>query len=537
MKKSLLAVLPLLLWSCSSAPKLTDTQALTQAGIVEGQKEGDIIVYRGVPFAAAPVGDLRWREPQPVEPWQGVRMCTEFGNDPMQPDLFGDMNFLAKGRSEDCLYLNIWAPQQAKNAPVLIYFNGGGLMCGSGSEPRYAGDSLAHHGIISITANYREGVFGYLAHPELTARSANHTSGNYGALDQVAAIQWVKDNIAAFGGNPDKITIVGESAGSFSVSVLMASPLSRGNLAGAMGSSGAEIKPSYAQPLAEGEAQGVALLESVGVTIDQLLAMPADSVQAILPPKGMSALCIDNYLLPTTVDEIFAKGEQAQVPLLLGWNSMEAHPMQALAGQAPTLKNYKAAMQQRFGERTDEVFQAFGIKTDADVLGWGAIELQGALFTAFPTWKWAELHKASGQPVFRYKYNHARPAMAIEGKVAGLAGGVKDADDDDAIAAPEAPKDQIMGAVHSADIEYAMGNLATNKVFAWNEDDYKVQHTFMNYYINFITRLDPNGEGLPAWTPINGQTNPSVMQIDVVSGEKVDAQLEAAYRLLDEILK
>ena len=538
MKHLLLAAVPLLLWSCtSSAPKLTDTQAQTQAGIVEGQKEGDIVVYRGVPFAAPPVGELRWQEPQPVVAWEGVRQCTEFGDDPMQPNLFGDMNFLGKAKSEDCLYLNIWTPVQAEKAPVLIYFNGGGLMCGSGSEPRYAGDSLAHHGIVAITANYREGMFGFLAHPELTARSAHHTSGNYGALDQVAAIQWVKDNIAAFGGDPDHITIVGESAGSFSTSMLMASPLSRGNLAGVMGSSGAELKPSTAKSLAEGEAMGQALVEKTGYTIEQLLQMSADSVQMLLPPTGMSNFLVDGYLLDATVDEIFAQGKQAQVPLLLGWNSMEAHPMQSLAGNAPTLKNFKAAMEPRFGNRTDEVFEAFGIKTDADVLGWGAIELQGALFTAFPTWKWAELHKASGQPIYRYKYNHARPAMAIEGKVAGLAGGLKDADDEDAVAAPEAPENAITGAVHSADIEYAMGNLATNTAFAWNEDDYKVQNTFMNYYINFIKYFNPNGEGLAPWTSMTESEVAPVMQIDVVSGEKVDDQLEAAYKLLDEILK
>lgn len=525
--------------SCSSAPtaQLADNQAQTLAGIVEGQLDGDIVIYRGVPFAAAPVGDLRWREPQPVQPWDSIRPCLEFGDDPMQPNLFGDMNFLAKGRSEDCLYLNIWAPVKAEKAPVLIYFNGGGLMCGSGSEPRYAGDSLAHHGIVSITANYREGLFGFLAHPELTARSEHKTSGNYGALDQVAAIQWVKDNIAAFGGDPDHITIVGESAGSFSTSMLMASPLSRGNLAGVMGSSGAELKPSTAQTLAQGEEIGKALVERTGFTIEQLLAMSADSVQMLLPPTGMSSFLVDGYLLDATVDEIFAQGKQAQVPLLLGWNSMEAHPMQSLGGQAPTYRNFLKALEPRFGSRTTEVLDAFGVQTDADVLGWGAIELSGSLFTAFPTWKWAELHKTSGQPVYRYKYNHARPAMAIEGKVAGLAGGVKDADDEDAVAAPEAPENAIVGAVHSADIEYAMGNLATNKVFAWNDDDYKVQHTFMNYYINFVKTGNPNGEGLPAWSAINGQEVAPVMQIDVESGEKADAQLEAAYRLLDELLK
>ena len=535
----LAAALPLILWSCSdSATKLADNQAQTVNGIVEGELNDGIVIYRGVPFAAAPVGDLRWREPQPVESWDGVRTCLEFGDDPMQPNLFGDMNFLAKGRSEDCLYLNIWAPVNAAKAPVLIYFNGGGLMCGSGSEPRYAGDSLAHHGIVSITANYREGVFGFLAHPELSARSEHKTSGNYGALDQVAAIQWVKDNIAGFGGDPDHITIVGESAGSFSTSMLMASPLSRGNLAGVMGSSGAELRPSTALTLAQGEAAGQALVEKTGYTIEQLLNMSADSVQAILPPTGMSNFLVDGYLLDATVDEIFEQGKQAQVPLLVGWNSMEAHPSQALAGQAPTYRNFLTAMQGRFGDRTIEVLDAFGVKTDADVMGWGAIELSGALFTAFPTWKWADYHQqTSQQPVYRYHYDHARPAMAIEGKVAGLAGGVKDADDEDAIAAPEAPANQIVGAVHSADIEYAMGNLATNKVFAWNEDDYKVQETFMNYYINFIKTGNPNGEGLPQWDAINGKEVAPVMHIDVESAQTTDAQMEAAYKLLDAVLK
>lgn len=538
MRHILLSVLPLLLLSCTTeqTTQLADNQALTLAGIVEGQIDGDIVIYRGVPFAAAPVGDLRWREPQPVQSWEGVRQCTEFGDDPMQPNLFGDMNFLAAGRSEDCLYLNIWAPLQAEKAPVLIYFNGGGLMCGSGSEPRYAGETLAHSGIVSITANYREGLFGFLAHPELTARSEHHTSGNYGALDQVAAIQWVKDNIAGFGGDPDHITIVGESAGSFSTSMLMASPLSRGNLAGVMGSSGAELKPSTALTLAQGEAMGQALVERTGYTVEQLLHMSADSVQLLLPPTGMSNFLVDDYLLPATVDEIFAAGQQAQVPLLLGWNSMEAHPSQSLGAQKPTIKNFQKALEPRFGKRTREVLRAFGIQKDADVLGWGAIELSGALFTAFPTWKWAELHKASGQPVYRYKYNHPRPAMAIEGKVAGLAGGVKDADDKDAVAAPSSPSNAVVGAVHSADIEYAMGTLATNKVFAWTDDDYRVQQTFTSIYINFIKTGNPNGEGVPTWTPINGQEVAPVMQIDVESAEKSDPSLEAAYRLLDTIL-
>ena len=533
--KMLLALLPMMLVGCAKEQPLPEGQVRTQQGILEGEVQEQIIVYRGVPFAAPPVGDLRWKEPQPAEPWEGVRQAKEFGDDPMQPNIFGDMNFLGPKRSEDCLYLNIWAPRQAKDCAVLIYFNGGGLMAGSGSEPRYAGDSLAHHGVISITANYREGVFGFLAHPDLTAESPHHTSGNYGILDQVAAIQWVKDNIAAFGGDPNKITIVGESAGSFSVSVLMASPLSRGNIAGAMGSSGAELKPSYAGKLSDAEQQGAEMIAPFG-TIAELRALDADSLQKILPPRGMSKVTVDGYLLDKTVDEIFAAGEQAQVPLLVGWNSMEGNPLSMFRGQQPSVKVYKEMMKLRFGDRTDEVLEAWGVTKDDDLYEWNAIELSGALFTAFPTWKWAELHKQSGQPTYRYFFKHPRPEMveAMAGMEAGLAGGVKEKDKN---APAEVVDPRIKkGAVHSADIEYAMGNLSTNLVYAWNDDDRKVEQTFMHIYINFVKTGNPNGEGVPEWRAFNGEEVAPVMQIDVESREVQDSTLEARYRVLDEVL-
>lgn len=524
-----MAIVPLMLVGCAKEQQLPEGQVMTQQGILEGEVQEQIVVYRGVPFAAAPVGDLRWKEPQPAESWEGVREAKTFGNDPMQPNLFGDMNFMGPKRSEDCLYLNIWAPRQAEKCPVLIYFNGGGLMAGSGSEPRYAGDSLAHHGVISITANYREGIFGFLAHPDLTAESPNHTSGNYGILDQVAAIQWVKDNIAAFGGDPDKITIAGESAGSFSVSVLMASPLSRGNLAGCIGSSGAELKPSYACSLEDAEIRGAEMVGRFG-SIAELRALSADSLQSILPPRGMSTIAVDGYLLDKTVDEIFAANEQAQVPLLAGWNSMEGNP----AG-AGSLKNYKIQLSGRFGEHVDEVLEAFDIKSDDDLFEWNAIELAGAMFTAFPTWKWCELHKASGQPVYRYFYVHPRPSMveAMKDMEAGLAGGVKKKDPN---AKPVDPRVKV-GAVHSADIEYAMGNLATNLVYAWTEDDKKVEQTFMHAYINFVKTGNPNGECVPEWHSITGQEVAPVMQIDVESHEVVNPVLESRYQLLDRVLE
>lgn len=530
-----IAACALLLAGCSAQKETNPLLVSVDGGQLEGVYSDGIRVWMGVPFAAAPVGELRWCEPQPVEAWDGVRLCDHFGPDPMQPDIFGDMNFRGDGRSEDCLYLNIWAPAEAEKLPVLIYFNGGGLMAGSGSEPRYAGDSLAHHGIISITANYREGVFGFLAHPELTAESPNQTSGNYGILDQVAAIQWVKDNIAAFGGDPNKITIAGESAGSFSVSVLMASPLSRNNIAGAIGSSGAQMKPRVASSLEAEEAKGAALVASKGFeNIAQLRALSADSIQTLFFPREMSSVSVDGYLLDKTVDEIFAANEQAQVPLLAGWNSMEGNMAQGITtkDKNKALMIAKMMLGGLFGKNTDRVLDAFQIKTNDDVLGWNMVELSGALFTAFPTWKWCEMHKASGQPVFRYKYNRARPEMteAFAGKEAGLAGGVKEKD-----ANAPVPAVTLKGAVHSADIEYAMGNLRTNLVYDWQPEDFAVEQTFMHFYINFVKTGNPNGEGLPEWPAINGAEVAPVMQIDVVSEVKADAQLEKAYQTLDEV--
>ena len=236
MKKLLLSIAFLL----PAMGMMAQTQVKTAEGILEGKDLSGITVFKGVPFAAPPVGNLRWKAPQPAQKWQGVREAKEFGPNPMQEPIFGDMNFGTKTNSEDCLYLNIWTPAKTmkEHLPVLIYFNGGGLMAGSGSEPRYAGDAMARKGIISITANYREGIFGFFAHPQLSKETSYKGSGNYGFMDQVAAIQWVKDNIEAFGGDPNRITIVGESAGSMSVSALMASPLCQGLFAQAMGSSG-----------------------------------------------------------------------------------------------------------------------------------------------------------------------------------------------------------------------------------------------------------------------------------------------------------
>lgn len=533
------AVVAMALQACSQQKKEVTLQVKTQAGVVEGIAEDDIKKFLGVQFAEAPVGDLRWKAPQPVKAWEGVRDAKAFGNDPMQPNVFGDMNFRGASRSEDCLYLNIWTPAnfEDEGLPILIYFNGGGLMAGSGSEPRYDGTAIAQLGVIGVTANYREGVFGFFAHPDLTAETSYKGSGNYGFLDQVAAIQWVKDNIAAFGGDPNRINIVGESAGSFSTSLLMCSPLSKGNLAGVMGSSGAEVLPYEAVPQANADEAGVKLLESRGIkSLAEARALSADSLQKLIPPQGMANVVLDGYFMKESADDVFKKGEQAQVPLLVGWNSQEGSPAGALRGQEQTLANYKKAMTATFGDMTDEIFEAYGLKTDADLFSMKSLNLAGDLFTGFPTWKWADYHaKTSNQPVYRYKYMHPRPQVSARmgNRVAALAGGVREMTEEEKKALAERPKFPA-GAVHSADIEYAMGNLASNEFYDWQPEDYAISKLFLTYYANFCKYGNPNGEGLPQWTAINGQAVAPVMYIDVESGEKADAAMENAYRTLEK---
>ena len=530
--------------ACTQKAEDVTLQVKTQYGVLEGFEEDGVKKFLGVPFAQAPVGELRWKAPQPLQPWDSIREAKTFGADPMQLDVFGDMNFRGSGRSEDCLYLNIWttAKTKADGLPVLIYFNGGGLMAGSGSEPRYDGSSIAKEGVIGVTANYREGVFGYFAHPELTAASDYKGSGNYGFLDQVAAIKWVKENIAAFGGNPDRITIVGESAGSFSVSLLMCSPLSKNLIAGAMLSSGAELLPNKPASLADAEAAGVAALKNAGIaSLADAMALSADSLQKLMPPRGMSRVVIDGYFMTESADAVFEKGEQAQVPLLAGWNSLEAHPMQALQGQAPTLQNYKNAMKAQFGDMTDEIFDAYGITTDEDVMNQKGFNLVSDLFTGFPTWKACDYHvKTSSQPVYRYHYMHPRPQVSAKmgDKTAALAGGVREKTAEEKKAENQQPA-IAPGAVHSADIEYAMGTLDTNQYYDWQDEDYAISKLFLSYYANFCKTGNPNGEGLPQWTAITKDNLDAapVMIIDVESKEVASPEKEKAYRTLEKFYK
>ena len=530
MKKTILSLATLLL----SMSMMAQTQVKTAEGILEGKDLSGITIFKGVPFAAPPVGNLRWKAPQPVQKWEGVRKATEYGPNPMQEALFGDMNFGTKVNSEDCLYLNIWTPAKTmkEHLPVLIYFNGGGLMAGSGSEPRYAGDAMARKGIISITANYREGIFGFFAHPQLSKETSYKGSGNYGFMDQVAAIQWVKDNIEAFGGDPNRITIVGESAGSMSVSALMASPLCQGLFAQAMGSSGSVMGFNKVLTLKEAEQKGVELAKQIGKkNIKDLRALPAEELMKLAAVKAVPTYNIDGYFLTEQPTETFAKGNQTKVPLLIGGNNQEMSPWAVLAGKQPTVENLKAGAKAMFGDNVDEAFRLYGINSDKDVLEQPGINLASDLFLDYSTWKWGNMHKlTSGKPVYRYRYCHPRPAMAIKGKVAGLAGGVVDAKEGQ----PQMPQDK--GAVHSADIEYAMGTLPTNRVYDWQPEDYMVSDIFSQYYVNFVKTGNPNGLGLVEWPSTNGKAVAPVLQIDVNTTVKADEQMEKRYDFIDKIV-
>ena len=510
-------------------------QVKVAEGVLEGVNESGVMVFKGVPFAAPPVGDLRWKAPQPVKSWEGVRKASEFGPNPMQENIFGDMNFGTSEMSEDCLYLNIWSPSKTLNEglPVLIYFNGGGLMAGSGSEPRYAGLSMARKGIISITANYREGIFGFYANSALSKETAHKGSGNYGFLDQVAAITWVKNNIKAFGGDPDRITIVGESAGSMSVSVLMASPLCKGLFAQAMGSSGSVLGYQRVATLKEAEKAGDEKMKDLGCkNLKELRALPAAELLKRAGVRSVPQYNIDGYFLTEQPIATYGKGEQMQIPLLVGGNSHEMVPSFVFQDKSATLKHVRDFAAERFGNHTDKILDMYGIHTDADVQGENVIQLASDMFIGFSTWRWWNMHNQTcRQPIYRYNYCHPRPEMRVKNKVAGLAGGVQEKKAD----TPAAPK--LKGAVHSADIEYAMGNLPTNRVYDWQPEDYTVSDQFMNYYANFVKTGNPNGLGLVQWQATNGKTVAPVLQLDVQSKETADPQLEQRYQYIESLFK
>tara|TARA_R110001606_G_scaffold399289_1_gene583727 strand:+ start:1167 stop:2795 length:1629 start_codon:yes stop_codon:yes gene_type:complete len=515
-----------------------DVQTKIKNGIIEGSynTHTGIQTYFGVPFAKPPVGELRWKAPQPMDNWEGVRETKTFGPRPMQTIVFGDMKSRSDGVSEDCLYLNIWTPttRNMKDLPVMVYFYGGGNVAGDASENRYDGESMAKKGIVVVTTNYRLNVFGNLAHPDLSAESPYKASGNYGQMDQHMALQWVQKNIGAFGGDPKRVTIAGESAGSIGVSVHMASPLSKDLIAGAIGESGAAIHPTMAPvPLAEAENQGQEFLKNAGYSsITEFRKLPTRDIYEIYNASQRFGfpMVIDGYFLPKSLPEIFEAKEQAQVPLILGWNSAEI-PGMAFTQGLYSKDNYMAKVKETYPEKHTEVLKLYPSGSEKEIER-SATDLASDRFIVYSTWKWFDLHrKNSDQPVYRYLYSKLRPPLRDKNLASGLAGGTVEKDSD----APQMP--EPIGAPHAAEIEYAMGNLNLVDDYAWTTDDFKASETMLNFFANFVKTGNPNGENLPDWPKAKANdATPPVMVIDTESGSK-NAENDARYLFLDEVYK
>ncbi|GAC1424689.1 MAG: carboxylesterase family protein [Flavisolibacter sp.] len=489
----------------------------TANGLIQGFKEkSGIVCFKGIPYALPPVNSWRWKEPQPMHAWTSVRKADKFGPRAMQPPIFSDMVFRSDGMSEDCLYLNVWTPSLKGKFPVLVYFYGGGFIAGDGSEPRYDGEHMAGQGIVAITVNYRLGVFGFMAHADLTNESMHHASGNYGLLDQAMALKWVRQNIMAFGGDPEKITIAGESAGSFSVSAQMASPQSKGLIRGAIGESGSLVGGGRVRTLNMAEKNGLDFMNTIGVhSLSDMRLMNADTLLNYAMKYGPFnfPVCVDGYFFPSNPLAIYQSGMQAKVPLLAGWNSEEMNSKAILGNDKPTLENFSKSVRKLYGDSAEEVLKVYQPLSEGEVED-AATALAGDRFIAYSTWKWADVHtNTSGRDVYRYLFSRPRPRKISE-----------------------KPGNTDHGAVHSAEIEYAMGNLVNNKVYAWDKEDYEVSATMQKYFANFIKFLNPNGTLLPLWPPMGKTTPVQVMHLDVNTHVESEKDRER-YLLLDRVMQ
>ncbi len=510
-----LVVLLLASFAAASGP-----QVKTASGTVEGKEDGAINKFLGIPYAAPPVGDLRWKPPVPAATWTGVRKAAEFGSHCMQGKVYGDMNFRDAGGSEDCLTLNIWVPVKTSGPklPVMVWIYGGGFAAGSTSEARQDGTHLAQQGVIVVSMNYRLGVFGFFVHPELAKESGRNAAGNYGLLDQTLALHWVHDNIAAFGGDPGNVTIFGESAGSFSVSAQMASPLAKGLFQKAIGESGGAFYSGGLtfEPRSVREKEDVKVVSAkLGVSsLAELRAIPAQKLlDAFSPPQSPGfdfGPDVDGYFLPEPVPAIFAAGKQNDVPLLAGWNHDEGSFEIAFSPQKPTAESLKATAQKEFDGKSAEFLRLYPSDTPEQALR-SAQDFAGDKFIAFSTWDWMESQAKTGkQPMYRFRFDLGPPAD---------------------------PKGPQLGAFHSAEIEYVFGQLDSKTGVAWRADDRQLSEEMQKYWANFARSGDPNGPGLSKWPVYSAADGWPVMFLDAKSAAHKDELRERFLFLAGEWAK
>jgi len=523
-------IVPVTLFALLTTPDLASTalaggtQVRVSEGLLEGTRstDGTVRMFKDIPFALPPLAGLRWSAPQPPPRWNGIRQADKFGAPCLQTNVFGDIYFRDAQPSEDCLNLDIWIPAKpgSKKLAVLVWFYGGGFVAGSASEPRYDGENLARKGIIVVNANYRLGVFGFFSHPELTKESGHNASGNYGFLDQVGALTWVVSNIAAFGGDPHNITIAGESAGSFSVSALMASPLSRDLFQKAIGESGAFFSsPSSARtlpltPLAEAEKHGVRFAELLGAhSLAEMRAKPADELLAAAAKPGQGfGPNLDGYFLPSDVLTVYERAAQSHVPLLAGWNADEGKMMVLLSSQKPTTKRFTDQAQRRFGDHAAEFLKLYPAATDQEAIT-SAEALAGDDFIGFSTWKWLDMQRRTGAPVYQYHFE-AVPAT----KPGTMVGPV--------------PASEI-GSRHAGEIEYVFETLNSKPDLPWKVEDFRLSDMMSSYWVHFVKTGNPNGKGLPEWPKLDSLDGYQIMHLNE---ERIHADadaMRARYEFLD----
>jgi para-nitrobenzyl esterase len=480
-------MMALILGFSRSAPAKSVT-VKTEQGTARGKtlNQGKVKAFLGLPYAAPPVGDLRWRAPQPPASWTGERDATNYGARCAQNQVFDDMVFQDREASEDCLFLNVYAPVDATSKsklPVLFWIHGGGFAGGASSEPRHNGDFLPLKGVVLVTINYRLGVFGFLVTEDL-AKEASGASGNYGLLDMVAALQWVKSNIQEFGGNPDNVTIFGESAGSAAVSTLMASPMAKGLFHRGIGESGGAMGEGLLdyQPLAaRAKSDGEWVAQTGAKSLKDLRGMSTAEILEAAKTRGMVGFGpdIDGRLLVEPVRETYAAGRQAHVPLMAGWNRDEGSFLVTGGMTAEKFKGMAAGM---FKERAEEFLKLYPSENDQQATR-SAIDFGSDQFIAFGTWKWLEAHRKTGEsPVYRYHFE---------------------------LAAPPSKFHPGSFAFHSDDIEYVFGTLDTRPGAVWRAEDRKLSDQMMDYWTNFAKNGDPNRRGLPEW-PNYGEGDPLI---------------------------
>jgi len=457
------------------------TPAKVEEGLLQGTFEDGLTVYRGIPFAAPPVGELRWRAPQPVAKWEGIRQAVRYAPGPMQA-----WNAPA-GKSEDCLYLNIWTPARSVSdrIPVLVWIYGGGFNGGSTSEPTYSGEKLAKKGVVLVSIAYRVGHLGFLAHTELSAESPNHVSGNYGLLDLIAGLRWVQKNIVAFGGNPNKVTIFGESAGGIAVSMLCVSPLAKGLFRGAISQSGGSFGPprptlfpgENLKRLPDAERAGEAYMKSAGVSsIAELRKIAAEKLPTT---RAFAWPIIDGRVIPDDQYKLYKAGQFNDTPILVGYNSDEG----ASFSPAKTPEEYITGVKMRYGKFAEDLLKAYPV--GANTVPKTARDLARDAAFGWHTWSWARLQAKKGSSKAFYYYFDQHPDYPIDSPKAGY------------------------GSPHGQDVAYVFQHLDASKPQT-TKTDLEISEAMATYWTNFAKHGDPGGGRVPAW-PAFSEANPVVM--------------------------